>query len=191
LKSKINNTKPTFRPQSANIVPGNLAVTTRAFVFRLTPPEHLSFAFQNIALRGLSIFESVPFGIGRTDMANDGRADKTAVVRVRRPPIGRKDVRQPGMRLEILMERNSRAAAESLWSESGNPRYVWGKDEMGQPRMLARSEASSIETPPTGTKVLSTQIKTLKPYSLMISLKHLSTLCLVLGLVEYLLLGCS
>jgi hypothetical protein len=64
-------------------------------------------------------------------MENDGRADITVAVSVRRPPMGSMDVRQPGMHLEISIDKNSSAAVGSLWSESGSPRYVWGKDETG------------------------------------------------------------
>jgi hypothetical protein len=60
--------------------------------------------------------------MGRTDIANDGRADKTALVSVRWPPMGRRDVRQLGMRFEILTDRNSRAEAGNLWSDSGRPK---------------------------------------------------------------------
>jgi hypothetical protein len=87
LETKVNNPETTLRPQTTRIIPRNLTI----------PPEHESLAFQSIARLGMSIFASTPFGICRTDMANDGRADNTAVVRVRRPPMGRREVRQPGI----------------------------------------------------------------------------------------------
>jgi hypothetical protein len=111
LEAKVSNSESAPRSQPTHIVPGNLAIAPRAFLLCL--PE--------LARRGLPILARVPLGIGRTDIANDGRADKTTLVSVRRPPMGSRDVRHPGMRLEILTDRNSSADAGSLWSDRGSP----------------------------------------------------------------------
>ena len=57
-------------------------------------------------------------------MANEGSAERTAVVRVRRPPMGTKDVLQPGILSETFLARKERVLAGNFLSEIGKPRYV-------------------------------------------------------------------
>jgi hypothetical protein len=67
--------------------------------------------------------------------------------------MGSNEVRQVRICPEIRVARNSKAKNGNFCSERWSPRYVWGKDETGHPRMEASSTARTGGTW-IGTNVL-------------------------------------
>jgi hypothetical protein len=86
LEGEINHAEP----------PSSRRRHTKSHATWQSPPVQAAVAFHTKARRGQSILASTPFGRGRTDMANNGRAERTAVAMVRRPPIGISERRHPG-----------------------------------------------------------------------------------------------